>query len=114
MKKWQSRILLVILSGLILIPGLAWSFMPMLAPPMGLHPTSWNDADLIRDRTTLCLVDPDKMEKSEDGVLFGWMLLEMKVRTVTTFSFWGAVLTGVFINGKRKRSLNNELESIVA
>ena len=81
---------------------------------MGLHRTSWDNADLIRDRTTFCLVNPDKMDESEDGVLFGWMFLEMKVRTVTTLAVWAAVLTGALIHRKRQRSANNELESIVA
>jgi hypothetical protein len=54
---------------------LHWAFHPLFSPPQGIYPISWTDADLIRDRYPIRLIDPRCLANSHD-----WIYAECRTR----------------------------------
>ncbi len=99
---------------LVLLPGLYWALMPMLAPPQGIHNADWSSADLILDRCAFCVVNPKKLDVPEDEVYFKWVFSEIKARGLIVIVPWSLVLGITIWLTRKKRTANNELESTVA
>jgi len=60
--------------------------------PGGLHPTSWTDAQLIRDRCHVRLIQPEWVS-SKGSVLMNWIIAETKARLAVIGIFWVAALS---------------------
>jgi hypothetical protein len=60
--------------------------------PGGLHPTNWTDAQLIRDRCHVRLIQPEWVS-SNGSVLMNWIIAETKARLAVVAIFWVAGLS---------------------
>jgi hypothetical protein len=52
-----------------------WALRPIWQIPQGLAPVNWTDADLIRDRYPIRLIDPGWLANSHD-----WIFVESHAR----------------------------------
>ena len=93
----------VIVFVAVLLTGLTWALMPMLAPPQGLHSTDWTAADLILDRCKFCVVNPKRIKTQDNfDVHFQWAEAEIKARGLIVLVPW-CLTAGTLIRKKRKR-----------
>jgi hypothetical protein len=60
--------------------------------PGGLHPTDWTDAQLIRDRCHVRLVQPEWVSRN-GSVLMNWVIAETKARLAVIAIFWLAAVS---------------------
>ena len=60
--------------------------------PSGIYPTDWTDAQLIRDRCHVRLVQPEWVN-SKGSVLMNWIIAETKARLAVIGIFWVAALS---------------------
>src|SRR5262245_10007569 len=59
----------------------------------GIHSSNWTDADLIRDRCPIRLVQPEWVSSQPD-TLMNWLVAEMRARCGVVAALW---LSGVSI-----------------
>lgn len=55
--------------------------------PVGIYPTGWSDAQIIRDRCRLRLVQPESVS-SNGSVLMNWLKAEIQARVAVIALFW--------------------------
>ena len=85
------------------VTSLSWGIWAMLATPQGIHPSSWTEVDLIRDRFPHYLVDPSRVVAPPDDVVIPWMIAETKTRLTLIWACWFAVLIPAFVWSRRTR-----------
>ena len=92
----------------VLLTGLIWALMPMLAPPQGLHPTNWTAADLILDRCKFCVINPRHIIAKDDlDVHFLWAMAEIKARALIVALPWAFAVGAVIWRKRKKRKANH-------
>lgn len=68
----------------------------------GIYPTSWTDADLIRHRCPVRLIQPDWVNDHAD-LLMNWLVAEMKARLGLITVFWLAGICVILAQSAKNR-----------
>jgi hypothetical protein len=79
----------LVLVAAITAVALAMAFYQIgaVTPPSGFYPTNWTDAQLIRNRFHVRLVQPEWVS-SNGSILMNWVIAETKARLIVIAIFW--------------------------
>jgi hypothetical protein len=101
---------LVLLPKVVLVTGIAcvgawWAVGSINLS--GIYPSSWTEAQLIRHRCRVRLVQPEWVSANPDA-LMDWMIAETKARLGAVAVLWAVGIGFVIVTGTRENQHESE------